>query len=50
MADIQGNGEKAKTVPIVVREKVERKEKRILAVRVVDIFGNDAGVTIELKL
>ncbi|MEW6296052.1 MAG: site-specific DNA-methyltransferase [Candidatus Diapherotrites archaeon] len=40
----RGNDKKAKTVPIVATETIERK-KRTIAVRVVDIFGNDAGAT-----
>ncbi|MFH1860812.1 MAG: hypothetical protein ABH870_07385, partial [bacterium] len=43
----RGNGKKAKTVPIVAIETLEKK-KRVIAVRVVDIFGNDAGATVEV--
>ncbi|MFH1562556.1 MAG: site-specific DNA-methyltransferase [Nitrospirota bacterium] len=43
----RGNGKKAKTVPIVATEILEQK-KRTVAVRVVDIFGNDAGATVEV--
>jgi len=44
----RGNGKKVKTVPIVATATVDKKQKRTVAVRVVDIFGNDAGVTIEV--
>ncbi|MDI6752081.1 MAG: hypothetical protein QME07_04395 [bacterium] len=44
----RGNGKKAKTVPIMATEKLEKK-KRTIAVRVVDIFGNDAGVMVEVE-
>ncbi len=44
----RGNGKKAKTVPIVATEELEKK-KRTIAVRVVDIFGNDAGATVEVE-
>lgn len=44
----RGNGKKAKTVPIVATETLDKKGKRTIAVRVVDIFGNDAGATIEV--
>ncbi|MEW6358546.1 MAG: site-specific DNA-methyltransferase [Planctomycetota bacterium] len=43
----RGNGKKAKTVPIIATETLEKK-KRVIAVRVVDIFGNDAGATVEI--
>ena len=45
----RGNGKKAKTVPIVATEILEKKKKRVIAVRVVDIFGNDAGATVEVQ-
>lgn len=44
----RGNGKKAKAVPIVAIETLDKKKKRTIAVRVVDIFGNDAGATIEV--
>jgi len=50
----RGNGKKAKTVPIVAIETLDLsadrqgRRKRVIAVRVVDIFGNDAGATIEM--
>lgn len=44
----RGNGKRAKTVPIVATETVEKKRSRIIAVRVVDIFGNDATATVEV--
>jgi len=43
----RGNGKKAKTVPITATETLDRK-KREIAVRVVDIFGNDATATIKV--
>ncbi len=45
----RGNGKKAKTVPITASEILERKLKRTVAVRVVDIFGNDAAATVEVN-
>jgi len=33
----------------VATETLGKKRKRTIAVRVVDIFGNDADATIELK-
>jgi adenine-specific DNA-methyltransferase len=45
----RGNGKKAKTVPITAAETLEKKKNRVIAVRVVDIFGNDAGASMELK-
>jgi adenine-specific DNA-methyltransferase len=45
----RGNGKKAKTVPITVRETLDKKARRTIAVRVVDIFGNDAGATLEVN-
>lgn len=44
----RGNGKKAETVLTVATATVDKKRKRRIAVRVVDIFGNDAGVTIEV--
>ncbi|MDP3296751.1 MAG: site-specific DNA-methyltransferase [Thermodesulfovibrionia bacterium] len=43
----RGNGKKAKTVITETKETLEKK-KRIIAVRVVDIFGNDAGAVMEV--
>ena len=43
----RGNGKKAKTVMTEAKEILEKK-KRIIAVRVVDIFGNDAGAVAEV--
>jgi len=43
----RGNGKKAKTVPIVASETLDKK-RRTIAVRVVDIFGNDAGAMVEI--
>ncbi|RKY83751.1 site-specific DNA-methyltransferase [candidate division KSB1 bacterium] len=44
----RGNGKRAKTVPITATEILNKKKNRTIAVRVVDIFGNDAGVTIKV--
>jgi len=43
----RGNGKKAKTVITETKEILEKK-KRAIAVRVVDIFGNDAGAVVEV--
>jgi len=43
----RGNGKKAKTVVTETKEILDKK-KRIIAVRVVDIFGNDAGAVVEV--
>lgn len=40
---IRGNGKKAKVVPVSVTEKLEAGRKYSVAVRVVDVFGNDAA-------
>lgn len=45
----RGNGKKAKTVPIIAEETLEKKNKRTIAARIVDIFANDAGATMEVK-
>ena len=45
----RGNGKKAKAVTTEAKEILEKK-KRIIAVRVVDIFGNDAGAVMEIGL
>lgn len=44
----RGNGKKAKTVPIMATQTLDKKKRRTIVVRVVDIFGNDAGATIEV--
>jgi len=44
----RGNGRKAKTVITTATEVFEKKNKRTIAVRVVDIFGNDAAATLEI--
>ncbi len=44
----RGNGRKAKTVPVEALEVLQTERKRTVAVRVVDIFGNDAGATLEV--
>jgi hypothetical protein len=40
---IRGNGKKAKIVSTSVTEKLEAGKKYTIAVRVVDVFGNDAA-------
>lgn len=45
----RGNGKRAKTVPILATETLEKRKRRTIAVRVVDIFGNDAGVVVEVN-
>lgn len=44
----RGNGRKAKTVLTTATETLEKKTGRTIAVRVVDIFGNDAGATLKI--
>jgi len=44
----RGNGRKAKTVVTTATEVLEKKKDRTIAVRVVDIFGNDAGATLKV--
>lgn len=44
----RGNGRKAKTVITTAIETLEKKTGRTIAVRVVDIFGNDAAATIKI--
>jgi adenine-specific DNA-methyltransferase len=44
----RGNGRKAKTVITTAIEILEKKKDRTVAIRVVDIFGNDAAATIKL--
>lgn len=43
----RGNGKKAKTVITEAKEILDKK-KRSIAIRVVDIFGNDAGVVLDV--
>jgi len=44
----RGNGKRARAVVTEARETLKKKNKRTTAVRVVDIFGNDAGATVEV--
>ncbi len=54
----RGNGRKAKTVPIVAIETLDKKKlsetksasggKQTIAVRVMDMFGNDVGAILEV--
>ena len=46
---IRGNGKKAKTVPITVTQNLEAGKTHTIAVRVVDVFGNDAAGTVVVK-
>ncbi len=48
--DIRGNGRKTKVVSTSKTESLEAGKKRTIAVRVVDVFGNDAGATIQVDL
>jgi adenine-specific DNA-methyltransferase len=45
---LRGNGKRAKMVPITATATL-RGGKRTIAVRVVDVFGNDAGATVEVS-
>jgi len=47
--DLRGNGRKAKIVMTEKEHSYEKSGKHTIAVRVVDIFGNDATATIEVK-
>ncbi len=44
----RGNGRKAKTVPVIATETLEKQQNHTIAVRVVDIFGNDATATVKI--
>jgi adenine-specific DNA-methyltransferase len=46
---IRGNGKKAKIVPTSVTEKLDAGRKYTIAVRVVDVFGNDAAGTVVVE-
>jgi len=48
--DIRGNGRKTKVVSTSKAEVLETGKKRTIAVRVVDVFGNDAAATVEVDL
>ncbi len=47
--DLRGNGRKAKIVMTEKEHSYEKSGKHTIAIRVVDIFGNDATATIEVK-
>ena len=47
--DLRGNGRKAKVVATEKEHSYEKSGKHTIAVRVVDIFGNDATATIDIK-
>lgn len=46
---IRGNGKKAKVVPTEATQKLAAGQKHTIAVRVVDVFGNDAAATIVVE-
>lgn len=46
---IRGNGKKAKVVPTTLTEKLEAGKAYTVAVRVVDVFGNDAAGTVIIE-
>jgi hypothetical protein len=48
--DIRGNGRKTKVVSTAKTETLEAGKKRTIAVRVVDVFGNDATATVDIDL
>jgi len=47
---LRGNGRHTRVVPTTASEKLPTGKDHTIAVRVVDIFGNDAAGTIEVKL
>ena len=46
---IRGNGKRAGTVPTLAESPELPSGKRTIAVRLVDVFGNDASATVEVK-
>ncbi len=46
---IRGNGKQAKTVITTASSPELSAGKRTIAVRLVDVFGNDASATVEVK-
>jgi adenine-specific DNA-methyltransferase len=46
---IRGNGKRAKVVPTETTHELQAGKTRTIAVRVVDVFGNDAAATCEVK-
>ena len=48
--DVRGNGRKTKVVCTSKTETLEVGRKRIIAVRVVYVFGNDATATTEVNV
>jgi adenine-specific DNA-methyltransferase len=47
--DLRGLGRKTKVVTTEKEHIYEKSGKHIIAIRVVDIFGNDATATIDIK-
>jgi hypothetical protein len=45
---IRGNGKRISIVPVEATQTLP-KRKRTIAVRVVDVFGNDASATLEVE-
>jgi hypothetical protein len=46
---IRGNGKRAKTVPTSTTHTLKAGKAYTIAVRVVDVFGNDAAGTCQIK-
>lgn len=46
---IRGNGKRAKVVPTRTTVKLKASQSHTIAVRLVDVFGNDAAAVIEVK-
>ena len=46
---IRGNGKKAKVVPTSITEPWDAGRKYTVAVRVVDVFGNDAAGVLQVE-
>jgi len=47
--DFRGNGRRTKPIRTVASEELSLNRPRIIAVRVVDIFGNDAAATVRVS-
>lgn len=46
---IRGNGKRATVVPTTVTQALSSGKQRTIAVRVVDVFGNDAAATLTIE-